>query len=127
MATASPRIAWSRDDLIVVCGLYFTLPFGQMHSRNPRIVELARLLHRTPSSIAMKLTNFASLDPVHRARGVKGLASHSRLDEEIWHEFTHNWEYMALLSEEKLQSLDRNGGAVATVQLPGRDVVTEAN
>lgn len=103
MSAAGRRVLWSRDELIVVCGLYFTLPFGQMHSRNPRIIEIAERLGRTPSSIAMKLVNFASLDPAHRARGVKGLGSHSRADEQIWNEFRESWDQMMILSETKLE------------------------
>lgn len=105
MGAEGKRVPWSRDELIVVCGLYFTLPFGQMHARNPRIIEIAQGLGRTPSSIAMKLVNFASLDPSHRARGVKGLGGHSRADEEMWNEFRDNWEQMIVLSETKLREI----------------------
>lgn len=116
---------WTRDEVIVACGLYFTLPFGQMHSRNPRIVGVAGRLGRTPSSLAMKLTNLASLDPAHRARGVKGLVGHSRLDAEIWQEFQSNWEEMALLSEEKLQGLDVQEVVTPELEYPSGDVATE--
>lgn len=100
------RVPWSHDDLVIACGLYFTLPFGQMHSRNPKIIHVARLLGRTPSSLAMKLVNLASLDPDHQARGVRGLAGHSRGDQQIWAEFHDNWEKFAVLSEMKLQELE---------------------
>lgn len=99
------RVPWSHDELVVACGVYFTLPFGQMHSRNPRIVEVARLLGRTPSSVAMKLVNFASLDPEQRARGIRGLAGYSRADEQVWAEFNDKWEQMSLLSEKTLENL----------------------
>jgi hypothetical protein len=99
------RVPWSHDDLVIVCGLYFTLPFGQMHARNSRVAELARLLGRTPSSVAMKLVNLASLDPAHQARGIKGLANHTRADELIWSEFQTNWTEMSLASEIKLEEL----------------------
>ena len=121
-ATSKP---WTRDEIIVACGLYFSLPFGRMHARNPRIVEIAGLLGRTPSSLAMKLTNLASLDPAHRARGVKGLRGHSRLDEEIWQEFQSNWEEMALLSEEKLQGLGMTDIPVSESEYPGSEIATE--
>ena len=98
-------VPWSHDELAVACGLYFTLPFGQMHARNPRIVEVAGLLGRTPSSLAMKLVNFASLDPEQRARGIRGLAGHSRADEQVWMEFSNNWDQMTLLSEARLATL----------------------
>jgi len=107
------RVPWSYDELVVACGLYFTLPFGQMHSRNPKIIEVAELLGRTRSSLAMKLVNFASLDPAHRARGVKGLAGHSRGDEQVWNEFHDNWDKITVLSETKLQNLE--AGHVPTV------------
>jgi putative restriction endonuclease len=112
--------------------LYFTLPFGQMHSRNQKIVEIARLLGRTPSSLAMKLVNFASLDPAHQARGVKGLAGHSRSDEQVWREFHDRWDEMTLLSETGIQYLEtvkelagpKDSEPEAEHELP--DVPTEA-
>jgi putative restriction endonuclease len=107
------RVPWSHDELVVACGLYFTLPFGQMHSRNPKIIEVAGLLGRTPSSLAMKLVNFASLDPAHQARGVRGLAGHSRGDEQVWTEFHDNWDEMTVLSETKLQNLEAAQGPPA--------------
>ena len=126
MDRTTSKVPWSRDDVIVACGLYFTLPFGQMHARNPRIVEVAALLGRTASSLAMKLTNLASLDPAHRARGVKGLVGCSRLDEQVWREFQDNWEEMALLSEEKLRGLEAPSIAVPEPKYPSDDIATEA-
>ncbi len=99
MIPAETRVPWSHDDLVVVCGQYLTLPFGKMHARNSRVIGLAQLLGRTPSSVAMKLDNFASLDPAHQARGISGLANHSRADESTWREFQMNWNEMSLTSE----------------------------
>ena len=67
--------------------LYARIPFGQQHARNPLVIELAGVLGRTPSSVAMKLNNFTSLDPHEAARGVKGLEGASALDAEVWAEF----------------------------------------
>jgi putative restriction endonuclease len=77
----------------------------------------------------MKLVNFASLDPAHQARGIKGLAGHSRSDEQVWSEFHNNWDKMTILSETKLQSLERARG-LAAPKVPNeefvpRDVPTE--
>jgi putative restriction endonuclease len=122
-------VPWSHDELVVACGLYFTLPFGQMHARNRRIIEVAGLLGRTPSSLAMKLVNFASLDPEQRARGIRGLASHSRADEQVWMEFTSDWDRMTLFSEARLESL-RTGSAQTEAEVNlsylDEDVPTEA-
>lgn len=57
------------------------------------------MLKRTPSSVAMKLCNFASLDPAHRERGIRGLAKTSRADREIWNEFHQDWNRLAIESE----------------------------
>lgn len=96
---------WTHDELLAVCNLYFTLPFGQMHSRNPIIIQMASALGRTPSSVAMKLVNFASLDPAHRARGVSGLKGTSRADREIWEEFHSQWDSAVEESEMVLERL----------------------
>jgi predicted restriction endonuclease len=55
-----------------------------MHSRNPDIMSLATSIGRTPSAIALKMTNFASLDPtLHQT----GMSNSSKLDREVWAEF----------------------------------------
>jgi putative restriction endonuclease len=96
---------WSRDELILAMNLYCRLPFGLFHSRNPDVIALANAIERTPSSVAMKLGNLASLDPYHRERGVKGLEGASRGDRAIWDEFHADWESLAVLSEKLRESL----------------------
>lgn len=92
---------WSRDELILAINLYCKLPFGKMHSRNKTIIDFANLIGRTPSSVALKLVNFASLDPTLQARGIKGASNASKLDKQIWNEFYNNWD-AALFESEKL-------------------------
>ena len=96
---------WTRDELLAACNLYFTLPFGHMHSKNPIIIQMAGALGRTPGSVAMKLVNFASLDPAHQARGVSGLKGTSRADREIWEEFHSQWDSAVEESEMVLERL----------------------
>jgi len=67
--------------------LYHKLPFGQLHARNPVIMAFAEKLGRGASSLAMKLSNFASLDPALKLRGIKGLSGASALDQRVWEEF----------------------------------------
>ena len=45
---------WSREQLKLAFHLYCQLPFGKLHSRNAEIMELAQLIGRTPSAVAMK-------------------------------------------------------------------------
>ena len=42
---------WTRDEVIVAMGLYFTMPFGKMHKGYPRSIVVAGSLGRTPSSL----------------------------------------------------------------------------
>lgn len=75
---------WTEDETVLALWLYFQLPFGKLHSGNPEIKELAQLIRRTDSSVAMKLCNFASLDPKILSTGRKGLAGASKLDREMY-------------------------------------------
>ncbi|WP_462383134.1 HNH endonuclease [Pseudomonas sp. Marseille-QA0892] len=87
---------WNLQELKLAFYLYCQLPFGRLHARNPEIIDLATMLGRTPSSVAMKLVNFASLDPAVTSTGRKGLDGASRLDREIWDAFHADWEGLAV-------------------------------
>jgi hypothetical protein len=89
------RRAWTRDQLLKTLALYCQIPFGKMHSRNPAIVGLASVIERTPSAVALKLVNFASLDPDLRGRGVGGMGNTSAADRSIWAEFFGKWDVLA--------------------------------
>lgn len=71
------RRLWTREELILALNLYLKLPFGKLHHGTPEIIHLAKILDRTPNSIAMRLSNFASVDPYHQERGIKGLTGAS--------------------------------------------------
>jgi len=96
---------WHRAELIVAFNLYCKVPFGQLHKSNPLIIQLADKLDRTPSSVAMKLVNFASLDPTHKNRGVRGLSHASTSDRQIWEEFNGNWERLSYESQKAFNKL----------------------
>jgi putative restriction endonuclease len=93
---------WTREESILAINLYCKIPFGQMHSRNADVIELANLIDRTPSSIARKLGNFASFDPKLKERGVGGLPNASKLDKEIWQEYMQDWDEQFFESEKLL-------------------------
>lgn len=95
---ASKHSRWSREELLVAFNLYCQMPFGKMHSRNPDIIRLANAIGRTPSSVSMKLVNFASLDPSITSTGRRGLGNASRADKAIWDEFNGDWEGLAVES-----------------------------
>lgn len=97
---------WTREELILAINLYCKLPFGRLHKSNPAIIHLAELIGRTPSSIAFKLVNFASLDPSLKARGIKGASNSSKLDKAIWDEFYDNWNELPFESENLLSKFE---------------------
>ena len=74
---------WTTEQLKLAFHLYCQLPFGKLHSRNAEVINLGQLLGRTPSAVAMKLVNFASLDPAITGTGRTGLPGASRLDREV--------------------------------------------
>jgi putative restriction endonuclease len=45
-----PRRDWTREDLIVAFNLYCKIPFGQIHIRNPQVIELAKAIGRKDHS-----------------------------------------------------------------------------
>jgi putative restriction endonuclease len=98
----APAVKWTREHTLIALNLYCKLPFGQFHHANPIIVEIAAKMGRNANSLSMKLCNFASLDPVQRARGIKGLEGASKQDREMWKKFR---EYPAVLGPESEQLL----------------------
>lgn len=107
---------WNRDELVVVLALYHQIPFGKMHSKNPDVIAVAKHIGRTPSAVALRLSNFASLDPELSKRGIKGMANISRDAESVWCEFHDNWELLVehLAAIRKRQPQDVNDKLQAT-------------
>lgn len=97
---------WTRDELILAINLYCKLPFGRLHRLNPEVINLAKLIRRSSSSVALKLVNFASLDPSLKARGIKGASNASKLDNVIWNEFFNHWDILPYESEKLLAQLE---------------------
>ena len=104
------RRSWTRQELILTFNVYCKLPFGQLHNRNPEIISLATIIKRTPSAVALKLVNFASLDPDLKKRGIKGMSSHSKHDKLIFEEFTNDWERLIIESELLLEVINSVDG-----------------
>ena len=96
---------WTNEELLLAINLYCKLPFGKMHKSNPSVINLANLIGRTPSSIALKLVNLASFDPSLQARGIKGASHAGKLDREIWDEFFQGDGRVSYESEKILASL----------------------
>jgi len=104
---------WTKEQLKLAFHLYCQLPFGRLHSRNPEIIQLAKLIGRTPGAVAMKLVNFASLDPAITSTGRAGLGNAGALDKEVWAEFHADWEKLAIECEMLRRNLDHAQPVVA--------------
>lgn len=113
---------WTRDELLIVLNLYHKLRFGQFDQRQPVIIDLAKRLDRTPSSVAMKLSNLASLDPALKLRGIEGLKGASNLDRDVWEEFHTNPSELIPLSQERFDALFLDAEGETTEVIPGTGI-----
>ena len=93
---------WSKEELLITFNLYLKTPFGKMHSKNKDVVKLAEIIGRTPSSIALRLVNYASVDPALQARGIKGMKGGTSVVQPIWNEYFNNQEELIFQSEKIL-------------------------
>lgn len=109
------RRNWTRNELIVAFNLYLKIPFGKINYHNPLIRQLADVIGRSPSAIAWKLVNFASLDPTLQERNIKGASNVSALDKKVFSEFYSNWNLLVEESENAYQKLLKRGNIVKDV------------
>lgn len=98
---------WTRQQLLVAFTLYSQIPFGKLHSKNPDIIHYAELIGRTPSALAMKLVNFASLDPFIIDSGRKGLTGASNADRALWREMNENTEAFEQQCQQAISQLEK--------------------
>lgn len=116
-----PRKDWTSDEQLLALRLYCALPFGKLHRSNPEVVAIAEAIGRTPSAVAMKACNFASLDP---ALERKGLGNVSQSDKELWHAFQRNSDDVADQAEkayEEIAQVVRHENAKVKTRVPQGD------
>jgi hypothetical protein len=109
---------WTEDQLKLALALYCQLPFGKMHSRNKDIIRLAEQIGRTPSAVAMKLVNFASLDPEIVNSGRSGLGNASAMDRQVWVQFQMNWDSEISTAVDKMGVIVDGQAEVLEEELP---------
>lgn len=118
MASSKP---WSREQLLVAGLLYCRIPFGRFHHHNPEIIEAAAAMERTPSAVAMKLSNLASFDPVITGSGRSGLAGASAADRALWEEMHTDWPAFAVAAQEAVESIGLGRSEQSQAAQPDRD------
>ncbi len=99
---------WERDEVILALELYFREPKSHGISTHPEVIKLSELLNalpihkggqyekfRNPNGVGMKLANFRSFDPNYD----DGLSSASKLDREVWDDFSGDLEKLKRVAE----------------------------
>ncbi len=89
------RKNWTREETILAFDLYCKVPFSKISKTNEKIIDLAKVIGRTPSAVGLKMANLARFDKELQSRDVSGMSHGSKLDEEIWNEFCNNWEELS--------------------------------
>lgn len=117
---------WSREQTILALFWYYQLPFGRLHARNPLIIKWSEIINRNANAVAMKLVNFASLDPVIIASGRKGMGNTSALDREIWEFYNDKLELLTNDAEIILKQIAGTNRESFSSLLPQLDLA-EAN
>ncbi|MDO9359298.1 MAG: HNH endonuclease [Polaromonas sp.] len=110
-------VKWTREHTLAAFHLYTLLPFGRLHQRAPEIQQLAQWEGRTPSSVAMKLVNFASLDPQIVSSGRTGLSGASTQDRELWTALQQDWDAVATEAADAYAALALRHGVQADEEL----------
>lgn len=127
----NPR--WAEEELVLALNLY--LRSGLLDDTDPAVIELSRVLNsleihaerpdanrfRNPNGVALKLANFAAIDPNYHGRG---MTSHGRLDKEVWDRYASDEDALAAAA-----SAIREGIGLPAVQTiePERAQVTEVS
>lgn len=116
------RKNWSEQETILAFYYYYLIPYGQISTRNEKILEIAQLIGRTPGAVAKKMFNLASHDPEMIDKHILGLQHSSKLDEIIVKKYVGDWANLAneaLAIEAELQ-----GKSVAEVASANSDIIS---
>jgi putative restriction endonuclease len=90
---------WTREEHVLALNLYSKILFGSIGMRNPKIIELAKILGRSVGAVSYKMANFARLDRDLQARGIKGMLHGAGGEEDVWREFEDNPEAFSFESQ----------------------------
>ena len=86
---------WHRDEIILALDLYFKTEPGQIHARNPDVIELSEILNKLPihderpdhvkfrnaNGVGLKLSNFLAIDPEYLGKGMTSFTTMSDYQE----------------------------------------------
>ena len=89
---------WIKEEIILALDLYFKLDYGQMHGKNPAVIQLSQDLRnldihkeipdknsfRSVNSVSLKLANLKKSD---QNFGGLGMRDGGKLEKELWDKF----------------------------------------
>ncbi|MCI1978369.1 MAG: HNH endonuclease [Bifidobacteriaceae bacterium] len=84
VSVKTPRRNWSREETMMAFALYVILQPRECDDKGLDVQRLASSLHRTPSSVALKIWNIAAHDVNRKNRGRVGMRHGSKLDSQVW-------------------------------------------
>ena len=73
------RKNWTREETILAFDLYCKVPFSKISKTNEKIIDLAKVIGRTPSAVGLKMANLARFDKELQSRDVSGMSHGSKL------------------------------------------------
>lgn len=102
---------WHRDEIILALDLYFQSDRGSIDHRNPKIIELSKILNELPifsskpdkekfrntNGVTLKLSNFLPFDDTYNGRG---MTRGSKLDAQIFKEFVSKRDELRSIASE---------------------------
>lgn len=74
--------------------LYIVLKPRECDDKGLDVQRLASFLHRTPSSVVLKIWNIAAYDANRKARGRVGMKHGSKLDSQVWQWYAEDPRYV---------------------------------
>lgn len=126
--TTSQGEKWTKEETVLALALYCKIPFGKINKNHPRVIELSKLIGRTPASVSMKMGNFGRFDEDLAKKGISGLSNGSKLDKEVWDEYHLNMQALSesvekvpymeevMNADEIAEALPTGGTRTATVK-----------
>jgi 5-methylcytosine-specific restriction enzyme A len=124
---------WAWDELILALELY--LRAGLLDDKHPEVMELSRVLNelplhtvrpdaekfRNPNGVALKLANFAAIDPAYPGTGLTGSG---KRDREVWNRYADDTDTLAGLAAD-LRAAASGAAPVPAIPEEDEDEVEE--
>ena len=83
-------IKWTSNETTLALRLYLEITYTNISPNNPKVIQLAKFLQRSPKAVSAKLWNLAANDPTLSHLNRKFLSNGSSIDRTIWSVFSRD-------------------------------------